>query len=510
MAPIARRTFVGAVPAIAAFIGGVPSPPAGSVKAPPLPIAPGTEWAHRCEAAAPPAEWTSLGFDASDWDTGCAPFGWERTDVGPTPTADGTRPLTAYFRRTFTVVDPAGIAALEIATRADDGIVVHVNGTEVARTNMPAGTVTHGTYATAAPRDPTPVTITAPGSLLTSGLNVITAEVHLNWSATPTVSFDLDAQPVPSRSAGERARHAPTVAVYNGTADGADDIFHDALGATLGAGVSYYTVDAKQGGDYVLRSWDLTRMARGYVPYIHLQSVAHDAAAGADVQYYPWQHVADGVHDAEFIRWAHALRNAPSGTSFTFDGEPEVRLESGSHQPVPNPNSPVGWPAGWPQNGDGLNTPAAYAAAQRRIHDLMHPIAPHIDYRFWFAGHQRHSVMESFYPGDAYVDSLGIDPYVWAHDPASTTPLEKYQPIVDWFRSRTWGHGKPIGISETGIDTGHGDAAGAAFWDAMPEAVTTLDLAFVTLYNRVQWEITPATHPLSWTAYVRAMGEIAA
>ncbi len=300
------------------------------------------------------------------------------------------------------------------------------------------------------------------------------------------------------------------VAVYNGTTDGADDIFYSALGPSLGAGTSYYTANAKQNGQYVLRSWDLTRIARGYVPYIHLQSVAWNNEAGANVQYYAWKDVADGVHDAEFTQWANALKDAPVGTSFSFDGEPEVRLESTSHQPVPNPNSPVAsWPAGWPQNGDGKNTPTHYAAAQRRIYDIMHPIAPNVDYRFWFAGHQRDATMETFYPGDAYVDSIGIDPYVWAHNPGTTTPKQKYEPIVNWIRSRSWGVGKPIGISETGIDTTHSEANQISFWNNMPQAMTDLDLKFVTLYNRSNWQIGPATHPNIWAAYVAAMQEIA-
>lgn len=302
------------------------------------------------------------------------------------------------------------------------------------------------------------------------------------------------------------------VAIYNGTDDTADTMFYEAMGPVIGAAASYYTINARQGGRYVLRSWDTTRIARGYVPYIHLQSVAWNNDIGANVQYYPWKHVAEGVHDDVFVQWAEALADAPAGTSFSFDGEPEVRLEAGSHQPVPNPNGPAaGWPAGWPQNGDGLNTPAYYAAAQRRIYEVMHPIAPDLDYRFWFAGHLTNTYMESFYPGDAYVDSIGFDPYVWGYNAASTTPLQKYQPIVTWLRSRTWGQGKPIGISETGFDTTvHGDAAGAAFWDAMPAAMEALDLSWVMIYNRDQFRITPDTYPLSWAAFLDAMAQIAA
>lgn len=323
---------------------------------------------------------------------------------------------------------------------------------------------------------------------------------------TPKITPIPEPVPEPTQPA---PKPRPVVSIYNGTNDGADETFYKALGDALGAGVSYYTPNAKVKGQYAIRSWDLKRIERGYVPVIHLQSVAYHSGLKTEVQYYPWKHVAEGKHDADFISMAKALAGTPEGTVFAFDGEPEVRLEKDSHQPVPNPNTTKVWPEGWPQNGDGLNTPAYYVAAQRRIFEIIKTHAPHIDFRFWFAGHDRGDHMRSFYPGAEYVDSIGIDPYVWAHNPASTTPLQKYKPIVDWVRAQTsWGQ-KPIGISETGIDTKHGDAAGEAFWKAMPEAVAKLDLSWVTLYNRSQWQITPTTFPRSWAAYVEAMKNIA-
>lgn len=322
--------------------------------------------------------------------------------------------------------------------------------------------------------------------------------------------------PPPPTTPPPPAPHKTVVGIYNGTELNADNMFYNALGSALGAGTSYYTHNARQGGVFVLREWDTQRINRGYVPYIHFQSVGWNSSVGADVQYYPWKDVADGLHDAVFVQWANALKDCPPGTAFSFDGEPEVRLESGSHQPVPNPNSPKTWPSGWPQNGDGKNTPAHYAAAQRRIYDIMHPIAPNVDYRFWFAGHLRNSYMESFYPGDAYVDSIAIDPYVWSWDTTTVDgvkvpvhPRVKYKPIVDWLRSRSWGQGKPIGISETGIDVSHGDAQMALFWSRMPDLMQELKISWLAFYNRSNWYISQSSYPLAWAAYVAAMKKIA-
>ncbi len=166
-------------------------------------VSTGGEWTYHFDATAPDAAWNDVDFDDSTWNTGTAPLGWGHSDLGTQLPTTGTRPLTAYYRRAFTIEDATKVAALEITTRADDGIVLYVNGTEVGRTNMPEGTIGHGTYATAAPSATTalanPVTLTVPGSLLTTGNNIITAEVHSNYRNTPSTSFDLEATTTPGQ-----------------------------------------------------------------------------------------------------------------------------------------------------------------------------------------------------------------------------------------------------------------------------------------------------------------------
>ncbi|MGP9734372.1 fibrinogen-like YCDxxxxGGGW domain-containing protein [Brachybacterium sp. AOP42-C2-15] len=183
----------------------------------------GSTWAHYYETDAPSSTWKDVAFDDSTWANSPAPLGWGSNELGTELTAAGTKPLTAYFRHSFTLDDATQIAALELTTRADDGLVVYVNGTEVGRSNMPAGTVGHGTYATAAPRTPdaiaNPLTLTAPGNLLVTGENVITAEVHLNYRSTPTLSYDLSAVLVP----GEQPQAlAPIAAAADGA--GTEDL----------------------------------------------------------------------------------------------------------------------------------------------------------------------------------------------------------------------------------------------------------------------------------------------
>ncbi len=160
-------------------------------------IAAGSTWSYWFDNTTPvPTDWSSATFDASSWRSGAAPLGW---GSGPIATnidvpSGTTRALTSYYRRTFDVTDVGAWTRYRLTTRADDGVVVYVNGTEVARVNLPSGTIGPNTYATAAPSTTsatdTPVVVDIPTSLLRNGTNVVTAEVHSNYRSTPSASFD--------------------------------------------------------------------------------------------------------------------------------------------------------------------------------------------------------------------------------------------------------------------------------------------------------------------------------
>ena len=162
-------------------------------------LADGATWSYYFDNTAPVAtDWKGDAFDASGWRSGPAPLGW---GSGPIATnidvaAGSTRALTSYYRRTVDIADVAAFTRYRLTTRADDGMVFYVNGTEVARVNLPTGTVGPSTYATAAPSTTTatanPVTIDIPLSALRDGSNVITAEVHSNYRSTPNTSFDAN------------------------------------------------------------------------------------------------------------------------------------------------------------------------------------------------------------------------------------------------------------------------------------------------------------------------------
>ncbi len=162
-------------------------------------IAKGDSWRWRFQAGDPPAGWNTAGFDATAWSAGAAVLGFGTTVATNIDTfADpSTRPIAAYFTKTFQVDDPTKITKMTISSVANDGAVFYVNGSEVGRVNMPAGAVTSGTYATAARSAATanasPVTLTVPTSVLTAGTNVVAVETHSNYRKTPDLTFDLSA-----------------------------------------------------------------------------------------------------------------------------------------------------------------------------------------------------------------------------------------------------------------------------------------------------------------------------
>ena len=172
-----------------------------------------SSWAWRYESTAPPSSWKDRGFDASAWKTGNGVLGFGSAGLGTNidvSTGTSTRPLAAYFIRQFNVDSAAQVTKLSLSTVADDGVVVYVNGTEVGRSNMPAGPVTFNTYASSALRTSVaaanPVTLDVPVSLLVDGANTIAVETHLNYHATTDISFDLNATatvggpPVPNQA----------------------------------------------------------------------------------------------------------------------------------------------------------------------------------------------------------------------------------------------------------------------------------------------------------------------
>lgn len=157
----------------------------------------GSAWKWRFDSLAVSSQWRDSDFDDSSWGTGNAFLGLNTAGLGTDISlgAPSPRPITAYFRSTFQVENPNVVTNGQVSVVANDGVVVYVNGVEVGRSNMPSGTIGQNTYASAAPRSAAAaaarVTFSVPSIVLKPGANVVSAETHANYRATPDLSFDL-------------------------------------------------------------------------------------------------------------------------------------------------------------------------------------------------------------------------------------------------------------------------------------------------------------------------------
>ena len=157
-------------------------------------VAPTNSGPWRYLQAAAPAGWKDESFNDASWSNGTPHFGFGEADQRTTLSNVAGR-ATWYFRRTFNTE----AAALPLYTNLilqllyDDGAIVYVNGTEVARRNLPASGVTDTTPASAARSGATENTlestnIFAVRNFFHAGVNTLAVELH-NFPDTD-LSFD--------------------------------------------------------------------------------------------------------------------------------------------------------------------------------------------------------------------------------------------------------------------------------------------------------------------------------
>lgn len=157
------------------------------------PVAFGSTWTYHATGELPGAGWNAVGFDDATWSSGAGGFGWGDPFAVTQTSAATPKPLATYLRTEF---DGADLPAHEVASVdvvAHAGAVVYLNGTEIGRVNMPAGTVGPTTYALparpAADRK-VPTRFLVPADLLTEGTNVLAVELHLNYRSQPSAYAD--------------------------------------------------------------------------------------------------------------------------------------------------------------------------------------------------------------------------------------------------------------------------------------------------------------------------------
>jgi hypothetical protein len=182
-------TSISGVPAQGfAIFSALPAPPPPAVQ-----LAANATWRYLDNGTTPAPSWTGEGFDDSAWASGPAQLGFgdgdESTVVsfGPNPNA---KFITTYFRTTFNASAVPSTLTLDLLD--DDGAVVYVNGVEVARDNLPTGTITGSTRAStnrSGAAESEIHSFSIPPSLVHPGVNTIAAEVHQDAPSSSDLSF---------------------------------------------------------------------------------------------------------------------------------------------------------------------------------------------------------------------------------------------------------------------------------------------------------------------------------
>jgi hypothetical protein len=134
--------------------------------------------------------WRSRSYADGAWSSGPAELGFGDGDEATETEKNG---ITTYFRKSFNLADASAVSGLNLEILRDDGAVVYLNGTEVYRTNLPPGPITHTTPAGhvdgGAEREWHTTTIGS--SLLVDGQNVVAVEIHNNSMNSSDISFNF-------------------------------------------------------------------------------------------------------------------------------------------------------------------------------------------------------------------------------------------------------------------------------------------------------------------------------
>lgn len=156
-------------------------------------------WRYLDAGNRPEGEWKAAAFDDAKWKSGPAPLGYGEDALGTQVSygdSERRKAITTWFRAGMEIADPAKVETLLLHLRRDDGAIVYLNGTEVARSNMPAGPVTSDTPAATALSDNVEgiyhrFTVPAKGALQ-KGRNTVAVEVHQCDQQSSDLIFDLE------------------------------------------------------------------------------------------------------------------------------------------------------------------------------------------------------------------------------------------------------------------------------------------------------------------------------
>ncbi|RLJ32317.1 hypothetical protein CLU97_1769 [Chryseobacterium sp. 7] len=146
-------------------------------------------WSYKDNNQAQPTGWNAKTYDISAWAVGNGPLGYG----DPVTTTINSGLTTAYFAKDFTIDLSTLSDTMELGVMRDDGIIVYLNGEEVVRDNMPAGTVTFNTFSSTTidgAAENVYNIFSIPKSKFTNGVNRFSIELHNRSTTSSDLRID--------------------------------------------------------------------------------------------------------------------------------------------------------------------------------------------------------------------------------------------------------------------------------------------------------------------------------
>lgn len=140
----------------------------------------GSEWKYFKGISYPGDTWTDTDYNDSTWLSGNTGIGYGDNDDNTILSDMPNNYITVYARKIFSLNDVSDISKLILNIDFDDGFIAYINGHEVARDNIAAGSVQYDTSATLTREAGNPIDfdLTNNISYLVKGNNVLAIEVH--------------------------------------------------------------------------------------------------------------------------------------------------------------------------------------------------------------------------------------------------------------------------------------------------------------------------------------------
>ncbi len=157
----------------------------------------GSSWKYNDSGSDLGTAWRTSSYSDASWSSGNAILGYGTINAGSISTTLSYGPSssnkypTYYFRKSFNYVPTGSETYYKFEVLVDDGALFYLNGTEIESINMPSGTITYSTYASAVGDEDNYRTFIIPVSAMQSGSNVLAVEVHQRSGSSSDIGFDL-------------------------------------------------------------------------------------------------------------------------------------------------------------------------------------------------------------------------------------------------------------------------------------------------------------------------------